>query len=311
MGGLKGMFGQNPVQTGTNILGMGMEMAFKKQAMDLDMQQKQMQMNLEKQKFDLLSSLQKAEEQRNKTLFKQQQDEMKSLNEWNKKVFDIVSNITDAEGNIDTQKVTQLMALKAAHPSGKGEISPGLLKLLQPEKKPIKIQGNRFVQDGQVVGEVPKTQRELEAEAEKKRKEEEAKAEKAKKEYNQKLKERKADITKLLKEKGEYDKWSARRIEDEAVKQLGEEAFRAKRGYLPIRGEWKEPGYLGRLGNILGIGPDYNFGGNLNVKHVTPKLNPLNMMGQSAEEQEFINYLVQNKKMTLEQARAFAKDALK
>ena len=135
MGSLKGMLGQNPVQTGTGILGMGMEMAFKKQAMDLDMKQKQMDMAFEKQKFDLLSSIQKAEENRNKINFQQQQTEIKNKEQMFSQMSKLLEGLFDEEGNVDKTTAQKIMALQA---NLTGKVNKTFVDLLQPkEEKPI------------------------------------------------------------------------------------------------------------------------------------------------------------------------------
>jgi len=268
-----GMNSGQAMQAGTQI--------FQKMAQE---QQQKQAMTFEKQKFDLLSSLQKAEEKRNKITFQQQQDDIKKKEQYFAKMGQLLEGLFDEEGNIKKDVAQKVMALQAAYT---GQVNKGFLDFLQPEK--TKVVGNRIMQGIKVVGELPKTQRELDKEAQEKE-------EKAKKEYNQKLKERIKANTNLLKEKGEYDKWSARKIEDEAVKQLGEEAFREKRGYLPIRGKGStEPqGLFGNIGAFI-KGPWAQWGA---------------IPGINKEQKEFMDYLLndpKNKgKYTLDEARSLA-----
>jgi len=142
MGSLKGMLGQNPVQTGTGILGMGMEMAFKKQAMDLDMKQKQMDMAFEKQKFDLLKSVQEQQMKNEQARIKVQQDKLK----WEQDL--LKEQQTKEEGEKEERKGVayggrrspqidplQAMARKGFVQSGQ----PSFLQLMKPKEseKPI------------------------------------------------------------------------------------------------------------------------------------------------------------------------------
>ena len=77
-GGLfKGMTGGQALGFGSGMLGMGMDMAFKKQAMDLDLKQNQMKFAFEKQKFDLLKSIQQQQLKNDQARVKIQQDKLK------------------------------------------------------------------------------------------------------------------------------------------------------------------------------------------------------------------------------------------
>ena len=265
----------------------------------------------EKQKFDLLSSLKKAEENRNKIFFSQQQAEMKNKEKAFIQMGKLLEGLFDPEtGEVDKSVAQKLMALQTTMT---GTVNNNLLKLFQPEQAKTNLQykepGVVFDPSTGQVSETTKTPsqiaKEKQAEADRRKKEDEARIkaeEKVKADYDKKIKDRINLITKLM-DKDKLKGLSARDIEDQAKQQLADEAFREKRGYLPVRSEWQEPGYLGRLGNILGIGPNFKFGGRLNVKRELPTI-----FKQSTEKQEFIDHLINDKKIPRNKAIEMANE---
>ena len=266
-------------------------------------QQEKQQFAFEKQKFDLLSSIQKAEEKRNKILFSQQQNEIKNKEKAFAQMGKLLEGLFDDEGNTDPVVAKKLMALQA---SITGTVNNNLLKLFQTEESTTNWQskgpGIIFDPKSGQTKDVPKTPNQI-AEEQKAREEEQKKIEeKAKKDYDRKVKERIDLITKLT-DKDKLKSLSARDLEDQAKQQLADEVFRNKRGYLPVRSEWQEPGYFGRLGNILGIGPHFKLGGRLDIKRGAP-----NMFSQPTEKQQFIDHLVNDKKIPRNEAIQLANE---
>jgi len=128
--GMKGMLGQNPVQTGTNILGMGMEMAFKKQAMDLEMKQKQMDMQFEQKKFNLLNSLQTQQMKLQQDKLKWEQDLLKE--QQTKEEGEKEERKGVAYGGRRSPQIDPLQAMARKLFVQKGDASA--LQLMKPEK---------------------------------------------------------------------------------------------------------------------------------------------------------------------------------
>lgn len=115
------------------------------------MRQQQDKQNLafEKQKFNLLSSLQKAEEKRNKILFQQKQEKMQAFDKWSNRVAETIKKIRKPDGTIDEQAITELTALQALNPMGQEVNLKSLMDLLQPEKeKPLVVPPESSVYEG-------------------------------------------------------------------------------------------------------------------------------------------------------------------
>lgn len=120
------------------------------------------------------------------------------------------------------------------------------------------------------------------------------KTEEEKKEKERKIKERESKIISQKKAKGEWKDADLHAIREEAEREVEEEEFRQKRGYLPIRGKAAvDPGIGAFFKGLFTTNP---------LEFYTSLLKP------KTEEQEFYEFLVKDKKMNPVEARKYVSE---